>query len=495
MTGLAHNTPFLMDKQGFFSINAPETGLAYAQKRASQQEYDFLARHRTMIEQEFNDLFNALKNKPDNHESFWLYCYYLSLMLHSYYQAYGKRSHANKYNAFAKDIAHFYEHKTFPSNAVVKQWQEQLKHDLGELASTPRHVEKIRDWVAFTNITRMQIVFSRLAIKQSLVILQGSHLLELIDAFLGKPTDVGGMMSMLDAPTGVFNVLSVGVFVARFALNMGMLLKHIFIPNDAEKKLPLGERFTQELAKRHCDMLNDLVWGTVNGLTNYASYFNISAPVANWIMAGFLLFDVSLLFYRKRLAEQSYMLKKEQYEQEIKELDLGSPSRVLLEAQLAELERNWQATNATYWFNVSAALLLMTGFSASLLLANPVAAPVCFLVCAVAIAMYISGDLYGNYHEKHLLLQQAEQEGRDSTHAYKALQEARSEFITSMVKNTVMPMLIMGVFAVSWPAALALTVLFIGYESTKGYFKQNPTPELELKEDKSALVDSSCHCF
>ncbi|WP_133128081.1 hypothetical protein [Legionella nagasakiensis] len=478
MAETAQYRPFTLDKQGFFSssVNSIET----VRVRASEKEYDFLARNRFLIEQEFNHLFASLKKNAENREAFWLYCYYCSLMLQSYYQAYGKFDQAEKYRKLGEEIAYFYEKGTFPEASIIQSWQNRFSHDLGELASTPKHSSKIRDWVSLTNITRMQLVFSRLTLKQLLVMIQGSSFLEKID--------IGDMLSTLDKPAGVFNMLSVGVFAARFAINIGMILKHTFFPSDAEKSLSLKERFSQELSKRHCDLLNDMVWGVVNGLTNYSMYFNISAPVANWITAGFLLFDVSLLFYRRWLAEQDYLLKKEQYLHEKASYADDRERCQLLDEQLAELDIHWQATNTTYWFNISAAVLLMTGFSASLLLASPVAVPACFFVCVIGIAMYISADAYGKYHEKSLLLQRAEQTGKDSSHALHEMEEARSAFMMSMVKNTVMPLLIMATFAVSWPAAIVLTVLFIGYECGKGYFNQPskpalPSPIVEKKEE------------
>ncbi|AHE68473.1 hypothetical protein [Legionella oakridgensis] len=499
MAKTAQYQPFVMDKQSFFSSSVDS--INKVRTRVSQKEYEFLSKNQLLIEQEFNQLFASLKKNPKHREAFWLYCYYCSLMLQSYYQGYGKFDQAEKYHKLSEEIAYFYEQGVFPDAPTVQSWQNQFSKDLGELASTLKHASKIRSWVSFTNITRLQIVFSRLTLKQSLAIIQGSSFLEKLDEILGRHTDIDGMLSTLDKPAAVLNVLSVGVFAARFVINIGLILKHTFVPSEAEKSLSLKERFAKELGKRHCDLLNDMVWATVNGLTNYAKYFNISAPVANWVTAGFLLFDVSLLVYRRWLAEQEYLLKKEQYLQEKAQHADDDKRCQLLDEQLAELEIHWQASNASYWFNISAAILLMTGFSAYLLLASPVAAPACFFACVLAVAMYLSADMYGKYHEKSMLLQRAEQTGGDVSLAAREMQEARSAFMVSMVKNTMMPLLIMATFAVSWPAAIVLTVLFIGYECGKGYFNQANKPALPAPiAEKNASVDEEeldrglCYC-
>jgi hypothetical protein len=306
------------------------------------------------------------------------------------------------------------------------------------------------------------------------------------------------MVSKINATANVFNVLSVGVFVARFIINAGLLIKHTFFPTDEERALSAKARFYQELSLRHCQMLNDVVWGSINLLTNYSYFFHISAPVANGLTIGFLCFDAALLLYRHRLAEKEYLYKKAQYLGEkknhealmngvslsIEDMKNHQKHCNMLDEQLEELERHWKATSATFLFNVAAAVLLFCGFSASLLLGS-VAAPICFLICTIAVAMYLSDGVYKKYKEKSLLLQKQELDNGDTSHALLELQSARNDFIISMLKNIIVPMLIVTVFAVCWEAALLLTVIYVGYECTKGYFNKKAPPIAVLNSDEA----------
>ena len=334
MTYFDQYESFYTDKQGFFSQdNSPKT----VKERAGddQHNYRFLAKNRLLIEQEFNQMFASLQKKGADKKEFWLYCYYCCTMLENYYIAYGKPCQIAKYAALSNKILSCYNEGRFIEDPVdVRSLQEKITADLGKLASTPKHTTQIRDWLGFGNIYRILFVFSRLATKQSLLLARDLQWIEKLDQILGTHTDVDKMVSTINAPANLFNALSVGFFAARFILNTGVLLKHMFAPTEEERLLSMGARLYQELSKRHCVMLNDVVWGTVNGLTNFASFFNISAPVANGVTAGFLVFDVSLLVYRRHLAEQEYLLKRSQYEGEkIHYNDLMKKTTTLLENQ------------------------------------------------------------------------------------------------------------------------------------------------------------------
>lgn len=240
------------------------------------------------------------------------------------------------------------------------------------------------------------------------------------------------------------------------------------------------DRFKYELYKRHCNFANDLVWATINFLTNFNHISKIPGPVTGYITAAFLVFDVCMTLYKCNLAKQEYLIKKAQYLQEIN--DYLNPERFkkmtaeqklmhidMLNQQLIELEINWRKKEATYYFGAAAAALLMLGFTASMLVSSAVLVVGCYFVCTLAIAMYLSGESYSQYQEKDLCLEQAQLLGKNLPVALKEYAAARNDFIFTMTKNTVMPMVLITTFAICWPAAIALTVMYLGYEVYHAY--------------------------
>ena len=478
---------FSGDKKRFFSnVSSPEE----AEARANDKNYRFLANNRLLIEQEFNTLFTSLKNEGNDRPEFWLYCYYCCVMLQNYYAAYGSQDKVNEYRQQSEKLLIARDMGRIPDDEV-DSLQKKIAADLCTLASTPKHIVKLRDWLAFTNIYRIHFNFLRITLKQSVLVANELQWLEKLDQILGRHTNVESVVSRLNAPSPIFNLLSVGLFAARFIVNAGLLLKHTLLPSEKERSLGMRARFYHELYMSHCTMLNDAVWGTVNLLTNYPSLFNLSAPVANWMTAGFLVFDASLLLYRRHLAEREYLFKKSEFLSEKRNLEtlmLGASLNTedsaayqmrckILDEQLAQHEINWKTTSATFLFNVAAATFFMAGFTASLLMATPAAVVACYIVCNVAIAMYLSADIYGKYKEKTLVLQQNELENRDTSAAMLEMQTARNNFILAMAKNIIIPMLIVTTFAICWEAALILTAVYVGYECTRGYFNRKEEPK------------------
>lgn len=491
---------FATDKRNFFAnVNTFDSSKVSAE--ASKHDFRFLSNNRFCMEQEFSQLYAALNYEGDEREEYWLYCYYCCVMLERYYSKYGydKPEKAKEYRKLARDISYRCDYKKSHKekanqDGYFKTLGKKITTDVNSLLSTPLHTSQIRDWLGFGNIYRLVFVFSRLAVRESLLLMNELRWFAILEQWLGRKLDIDGMVSTINSPAPIFNALSLVFFASRLLLNLGVMLKHVFAPTEQEKLLSKTERFRIEVSRRHCVMLNDFVWLVINGLSNYAAVFHIPGPVAVGLTAGFLFFDVSLLIYRRYLAKKEYLLKKAQYISDQKfydeEFNAGRISKEtyfnhckLLEEQQKQLKISWDAMNSNLLCQVTAAVLLMTGFSAALIFATPVGVTVGFIICSIAAATYLSSDLYGAYQEKVKFLQQCQLEniqGEKLTAAEVQVSKARNAFILAMVKNTIMPALIVTMFAINWPAAILLTVLYMAYES--GYFK------LPKKEKKPELL-------
>jgi hypothetical protein len=276
------------------------------------------------------------------------------------------------------------------------------------------------------------------------------------------------------------------------------------------------ERFKHELYKRHCNFANDLVWATVNFLTNFNTLVGIPGPIAAAITSVFLCFDVAMNLYKCHLAKKEYLTKRSQYEME--KADYKNPAKFqhlsyeqrlmhidMLDKQLLELEINYKTKEATFYYSAAAASLLMIGFTAAMLFNPGLIVVAAFFVCTLAVAMYLSTGAYEKYAEKGLRLEQAEMTGKNLALARKEYETARNDFIFAMVKNTVVPMVLIATFAICWPAALVLTALYIGYEAYHAYSQHSaqqeakqlalaaPAEEDNLLHEEEAEV--GCFCY
>ena len=257
----------------------------------------------------------------------------------------------------------------------------------------------------------------------------------------------------------------------------------------APEKTTCFERFKQELYKRHCNFANDLVWATVNFLTNFNEVVGISGPVAIYLTSAFLCFDVAMTLYKCKLAKDEYLLKKAQYLEEIAQysdpaqyMGITTEQRLahiaFLNKQLLEIELNWNTKQATFYFIAAAAIILMIGFTAATLLSPPLLTTGMLFVGLVGVAMYLSTDQYTAYKSRSLRLEEAQLTGEHLAVALKEYEAARKDFIFAMAKNTVAPLMLITTYAICWPAAVALTVLYLGYELMHAYEQHKDNKEV-----------------
>lgn len=487
---------------------------------SNKSSHSFLLENLQVLEAEFTHLFTILQRSgEEDRRRFWLYCYYCASQLEAFHLAYGQMAKVALYQKKKREIrAHLgiRDSSVGEPNPEEKDFIETLKDSLLDgiraLIKAPFHVAQIRDHVAYTNICRIYWVFCRLTVTQGLSIAKNTHLIDKLDVILGTHTDVDKIISTMRAPTGVINYFSVGLFLARFMIDGAMLIKHTFFPSEQEKGATTYERFKHEFYKRHCNFANDLVWATVNFLTNFNHLVGISAPVAGYLTSVFLVFDIGMTFYKLHLAEQEYLIKQRQYDEEanvyrekLKKNDSLSKDEeahyTMLIKQLLELDINWEAKKAMFHFVAAAAALLMMGFTASLLLSPPGLVLAAYFTCTIGVAMYLSYGSYFNYKEKEAYYNQAraqdkqeQQPGHEATLmtftlfasdsnylnlAKKEYETARNDFIFTMTKNITVPAILISTYAICWPAAVALTALYLGYELLHAFNQHQDKKEIQ----------------
>lgn len=507
---------FLKDKTAFFTtlrqpseINSSATELhekqaklKLAREKAQGHDYGFLATNQLLIEQEFNHLFATLSRQGLYSDEFRFYCYYCCLMLKQYYDIYDQEAKIKDYEKLLVQLEALCLEGKLPV-AVVKvegffqALGKKIAADLADLIDTPRKLSKVRDRVAISNLNRIYWFFCRTTIKDTLLLARDLKWLDKLGAILGKEVNVDNVVHILETPNGVLRFFSVGFFAVRFIMNAGMVFKHAMAPQ--ENQLDWKKRVANEIYKRHATFLNDIVWGTVNCLTNYNEVFGISAPVAGWVVAGFMFFDVCLILWRHHLEEKEYLTKRSQHLSELeclkKEILGNSNSHaelnekyIILKEQLNQLELSWKATSATYLFNATAACLLMTGFSASMIFSPAVVVLSCYMLCTFAVTMYLSDGAYKKYKEKSLLLEHTQLINEDDKAALKEYQAARNDFIVTLAKNAILPTLFIATFAVCWQAALILAVGYMGFEIYRAYNKHADAQKDAIQDNSLAFT-------
>lgn len=509
---------FVADKRGFFaSIKTIDDAKARAYDK--HHRYDFVATNEKFIVEEFELLIKRLRKEETNQEIFWLYCYYCCIMLQNYHLAYGQKEKADSYLKLRIEIKKRCVYGVYPlkkanNDSFITYLCKRIVAGLVEMVRIPFESSKIRDQISFANISRIYWVFCRLMLTKAFLVAWELDWFEKLENLLGTPIDVDEILSNLEIPTEFFKGLSVGFFAARFIINAGTLIKHVFYPSAEEKHLDITTRFINELYKRHADLLNDFVWGPANLLTNYNHLFHIAAPVAGWLVVVFLVFDFGLIFWRRYLAEKEYLAKRLQLTNDlgyyqaklqdkpnlsilnkmeliklIEERMVFEEHCRLLSGQIKDLDIKWQAKDSTFWFNASAAFLLIIGFSASMIVSSPVLAMACYAIGVIAVSIYLSADSYNNYKEKEFYLDDALLENKNLPQALSEYRTARTDFYLTIAKNVILPSLIITTFALCWQAALVLAAVYLCYQLAKAYstYLDSKPPVVDPSEEELGI--------
>lgn len=367
----------------------------------------------------------------------------------------------------------------------------QIKKDVNYLASIPVNTDNLLTFLGDINLLRLQVVFSRITVQAAVTALSNANLLSNLEKFLHTHINI----LRLNALNGLFNALSVGIYGTRFLINIFRVIKNAI--KEIQKNDPWYQffiNFGNEIYKIHPVLLNDITWGVVNGMTNFAILFGITAPIASSLIAVFLCFDIWLLTHRLWLAKKEYEKEKLIYQNELERLmyiiletnDLDEKNEkfeeyLAINAVLNQKTLEWEAKSACFWFNTAGATLLGVGFVLSLILSFPASAPLAFLICTLGIAMYATGDIYQKYKLASLYYKENKNEQTRCE-----MIKARNEFIFSYAKNVIMPLLILTTFALNWPAGIVLVVTYLIYE----YIIKTWNNKEQLTGDKSMFIES-----
>jgi hypothetical protein len=463
------SSQLVTDKLNFFQTLTPATTLVEVEQWAAEKDFRFLHQTHDSHEQELDDQKITLKNSDDNRRRSWLYCYYTACMLKNYYEGYSAFSaNAIKYAQMKEALRKQLENEA-DVPPVKEGVLETIFKDAYELTLIPFSNAKLRRLSGKTNLHRLSTRFSMLTVQQTLLLAKQYHYLDNLEWLMGRQVNIAA----LDAPVSIYYAASVFLLGFRFILDLSMLLKHTLLPTPEESQLNMGERFYEEVKKRHYRMVNDIVWSTVNGLCNYAQYFHIPAPVANYLMIGFSAFDVIWLGYLLYTTDRNFEQKRKDCEECLKVFKQGTSEYLAERKRLDDLWLAHEKARAEVIFYMAAAGMMMGSFTAVFLLSPPALVPVCFLVCTLAVAMYLSGSQYAEYKEKSLILKDKQDKHLVVTaEDKKNLQDAWDNLCFAMTKNTLAPMVIMGAFTISFPLAILLTVAYMAYEN--GYLTRVP---------------------
>lgn len=345
-------------------------------------------------------------------------------------------------------------------------------------------------WVGELNLYRLSYRFSQISWKNIWTYLKSLGILDSGSKLHGLFINI----SMMDYPVTIFNALSVLIFALKLSISLTLPVKHALAPtSQAELAFRWWERAWIEIARVWDIYANDIFWMIFNGITNFPLWVGLSIPVANWILTGALFFDVavlSVLLYKeeKKLNEEiawlntQISLAKENKDNAYVEMYTAMQHQ----AQITKI-----SNRATLTACIIATAMFITSMALILSLATPLMAPIGFFVCVLAVAIILARKDIGQYAEA-----KASQHIFKNEYATKDIRAANArekgwQLAKSLAEFVFIPMLIIGLYTISLPAAIAFTVIYVSVKASgvklTSVTSDDTTKRIEFEDDASTI--------
>lgn len=400
------------------------------------------------------------------------------------------KSHYDKYHN--KEKQQFYQDKILELECDLSATPigEPITIDAPKSFSTVKYLRKkaqallrtslIRDACTMANMNRIYWIFCRMTA------------IEVSDATTLRYREL--VSHLVNRSADLSSALSVILFGLRLVIDLMMIAKHTFFAKGEEAKLNRLTRFKREFLKRASDMLNNIVWGSINFLTNYRNISLFGETTCNYILVGLLFYDVLFLSLKHYEGKRAYTKARDQLDAEINNAYGDNKKIALLKDQRRALDNEWRLKTKVIRFNQAAALVLFATWTLSIF-TGPVGMLLCFVVATAGVAMYMSSDRYEKLERLKMDLTEAEQSTFvDSTKISSLkdqIKQARIDLISSVIEKTLIPLAIIAVTAACWPAGIAFMAAYILIKLKSHLAKRSEGKEIASNKKRDMYAQSS----
>ncbi|WP_454785242.1 hypothetical protein [Legionella sp. WA2024007413] len=430
------------------------------------------------------------------------YLYFLCDLLISYYQVDFVDSDLRTLKQLRQRIEAFYNIDRVPKKKKIidsfpKFLTEGIQTSILDYLSSFIRISKLRQNVGTLNTRRSQFSYSRGLANYVIIYLQKSSVSELIqeiNKILGNQYSFIEGLNFLNNSRKAITDLGILLYTLRFLINLLLLLKHI-IQAATKEELSTKKVLEHEMEKRGFIMASDLVWAVVGLLTTYNNFFHIADAAVPLITVAFLTFD-TLLFLAQWLFEAS------KYHDHVRELqaqlkDATLFERKVIQRQIDVVNDEWETQCAYFAINILGANLLATCFAISMLCTGPLALAGLALFSMLGNALYNTSEEYKKYQKTSIAIRRELANGArvDDEQHRQILNNLNDEcsknyyeFWKSLAFNVGGITFLITAAVASWPIALGVTLIYVGYRLKDAYQKQLH-PQEETSQDVYRILD------
>jgi len=484
-------TKISLIKHTFFNHSFKKTDFSFKEEEFSLDQLNY----------EFSSLYQVLlSNKTHwSEENAAVLCLYsLCDLLISYYQLDYVGSDLEQLKQRRKELKNLYkidlaQKKQKSSDNFPEFIMGGIRTGLSSLQS----ISKLRKYIGNINTVRSQFSYSRGFANYAIVYLQKSAISELIkevNKALGNQYSFVEGVYFLDKSREAITDIGIALYALRFLIHFILLMKHI-IESAINDELSTKKVLKQEMEKRGFTMASDLVWAVVGLLTTYNKVFHIAESASSVIVIAFLIFDALLFLAQWFFEANRYQNRLQTLQRQLK--DATTLEHAVIQRQIDVLNDEWEAQCTYFTINIVAANLIATSFAISLLCTGPLALAGLALLSLLGNALYNTAEEYKKYQKSAIAVRRELTNGTilDDEHHRQLLSvlnekcdKSYQDFWKSLAFNVGGIAFIITAAVASWPVALGLTCIYVGYRLYDMYQKQL-TAKNDTSEDIYRLLE------
>ncbi|MDF1757280.1 MAG: hypothetical protein P1U74_03170 [Legionellaceae bacterium] len=380
---------------------------------------------------------------------------------------------ADNFDAIAK-----YKRKEKSALEAENAWYYKILKDLQFLSSMIFHTSMMQKFLNQMNRYRVIAIFSRFT---------WINIWSMVDrlGYLDKNSNLDGFhidQESLKNLGFVFGLYSIAIYGLRVLMVLGLVFRHVFIPSEAEQCRNILERLWLEIKKHGGYFVNDSAKVIISIMITFPEFCHILGSQVPYLTGLLLLLDLVKWICHFVDEYVTYNQAKSRITSSME--SLSGDDKSIQKLLLTQLEIQHKENITKLGLKVAFNALMLTSFIIAVTLMPYAAVPFVFMFALLCRAIDINADKFAAYLR-------ARDESFDSGAALEKdsiKDEKLNSFLISSVKTFVIPLVLMGLFVISWQLALVAAAVYLGIEYAHS-LRIPPRPKNKSETIESVVSD------
>lgn len=345
-----------------------------------------------------------------------------------------------------------------------------IRKDFLDLVYMFFHTSMMQKFLNFLNKYRVTVIFYRFTWMSFWEMAERLGWLDRNGDLAGMHIDQDGLRSFGE----VFLAYSLAIYGLRLLMVLGLVFKHLFLPEDPEKCRSFLERLALEIKKHWYFFINDTAKEIITFMILFPEFFNVASVYIPVLTGALVLLDLIKSIYRSVKESLSYNRTKNELESQLTEV--SGDDKEIIQKMLSKLNLQHIEKMSKFLLSLMMNILMLSSFVALTIVAPYAVIPALFFFCVLCRVLDVTSDKFGAY-------MRAREESRLNPSDKELAQQKSAklkELGVAFLKTLLIPMILVGLLVVNWQLALIVTAVYLTAEYAYSCSKPKPIDKVEM---------------